>query len=278
MLELHAITAGYDKRAPVLRGASLTVAPGEAVGLLVNRRLDSGPADPQVGRPPAEFTRIGGFVFARPGQSLDDPLTDAQQRVVHLVRVEVDGRVRDVPHQPLVRRPDESRVIVAADVEVVDDVERRGRPRFVAGASQHPVTAQGFHTLHQLVGIGWARDFQGHQRCGDAVLAEVLGLLAAAALADESAVLPGHPHVEVVVVADGRDDLAGRHRDRSRVVELGCPTDHIRAGPRQHIVLAEPEHHAAHPTNNRVGHTDHCTGRVQAVFYIVGVSGAASGD
>ncbi|MFH8727536.1 ABC transporter ATP-binding protein [Streptomyces termitum] len=34
MLELHAITAGYEPRRPVFRGASLTVAPGEAVGLL----------------------------------------------------------------------------------------------------------------------------------------------------------------------------------------------------------------------------------------------------
>ncbi|MFF0226671.1 ABC transporter ATP-binding protein [Streptomyces sp. NPDC004629] len=34
MLELHAITAGYDRHAPVVRGASLTVEPGEAVGLL----------------------------------------------------------------------------------------------------------------------------------------------------------------------------------------------------------------------------------------------------
>ncbi|MFG3489416.1 MULTISPECIES: ABC transporter ATP-binding protein [unclassified Streptomyces] len=34
MLELDAVTAGYDRRAPVFRGASLTVAPGESVGLL----------------------------------------------------------------------------------------------------------------------------------------------------------------------------------------------------------------------------------------------------
>ncbi|MET9100984.1 ABC transporter ATP-binding protein [Streptomyces antibioticus] len=34
MLELRAITAGYDRHAPVVRGASLTVAAGEAVGLL----------------------------------------------------------------------------------------------------------------------------------------------------------------------------------------------------------------------------------------------------
>ncbi|MFD9034998.1 ABC transporter ATP-binding protein [Streptomyces sp. NPDC059567] len=34
MLELDAITAGYDRRAPVFRGASLTLAPGESVGLL----------------------------------------------------------------------------------------------------------------------------------------------------------------------------------------------------------------------------------------------------
>ncbi|AJC54455.1 ATP-binding cassette domain-containing protein [Streptomyces sp. 769] len=34
MLELRDITAGYDSGAPVVRGASLTLAPGEAVGLL----------------------------------------------------------------------------------------------------------------------------------------------------------------------------------------------------------------------------------------------------
>ncbi|MFF6787984.1 peptide/nickel transport system ATP-binding protein [Streptomyces filamentosus] len=34
MLELDSVTAGYEPRRPVFRGASLTVAPGEAVGLL----------------------------------------------------------------------------------------------------------------------------------------------------------------------------------------------------------------------------------------------------
>ncbi|MGY0020525.1 ABC transporter ATP-binding protein [Streptomyces sp. cg35] len=34
MLELNAITAGYDRRAPVLRDVTLTVRPGESVGLL----------------------------------------------------------------------------------------------------------------------------------------------------------------------------------------------------------------------------------------------------
>ncbi|MFZ3573337.1 ABC transporter ATP-binding protein [Streptomyces sp. BH097] len=34
MLELHSITAGYDRRAPVVRDATLTVRPGESVGLL----------------------------------------------------------------------------------------------------------------------------------------------------------------------------------------------------------------------------------------------------
>ncbi|MBD0709024.1 MULTISPECIES: ABC transporter ATP-binding protein [unclassified Streptomyces] len=34
MLELDSITAGYERRAPVFRGASLTLAPGESVGLL----------------------------------------------------------------------------------------------------------------------------------------------------------------------------------------------------------------------------------------------------
>ncbi|WP_267241837.1 ABC transporter ATP-binding protein [Streptomyces sp. PR69] len=34
MLELHGVTAGYDPRRPAFRDASLTLAPGEAVGLL----------------------------------------------------------------------------------------------------------------------------------------------------------------------------------------------------------------------------------------------------
>ncbi|MGW4031730.1 ABC transporter ATP-binding protein [Streptomyces sp. NPDC004838] len=34
MLELRTVTAGYDRRDPVVRDASLTLAPGEAVGLL----------------------------------------------------------------------------------------------------------------------------------------------------------------------------------------------------------------------------------------------------
>lgn len=34
MLELRSVTAGYERHAPVVRGVSLTVAPGESVGLL----------------------------------------------------------------------------------------------------------------------------------------------------------------------------------------------------------------------------------------------------
>ncbi|MFJ3904832.1 ABC transporter ATP-binding protein [Streptomyces sp. NPDC090025] len=34
MLELHSVTAGYERHAPVVRDVSLTVAPGESVGLL----------------------------------------------------------------------------------------------------------------------------------------------------------------------------------------------------------------------------------------------------
>ncbi|WP_121703403.1 ATP-binding cassette domain-containing protein, partial [Streptomyces sp. E5N298] len=34
MLELRAVTAGYGGNTPVFRDVSLTVAPGEAVGLL----------------------------------------------------------------------------------------------------------------------------------------------------------------------------------------------------------------------------------------------------
>lgn len=224
----------------------------------MHRSLDIGTAHLEVGHPPAEFTRIGGLVLARRSQSLHDALTDVQQRSVHLVRFPPSGRVRDVPHQPLVHGPNQSGVVIATDVEIVDDAIRRGGPRFIIGFPQRLVSAQGFHALHQLVGIWWARDVQGHQRCCDAVLAKVLGALATTALADESAVRAGHPHVEILVVADGRDDLASRHRDRNRIAELGCPVDHNRACPRQHIVLVEPEHHAAHPTNNRAGHADHC--------------------
>lgn len=34
MLELKDITAGYDRRAPVVRGAHLTLNPGQSLGLL----------------------------------------------------------------------------------------------------------------------------------------------------------------------------------------------------------------------------------------------------
>ncbi|MFB7586949.1 ABC transporter ATP-binding protein [Streptomyces sp. NPDC056169] len=34
MLELDSVTAGYERRTPVFRGASLVIAPGESVGLL----------------------------------------------------------------------------------------------------------------------------------------------------------------------------------------------------------------------------------------------------
>ncbi|MER6181877.1 ATP-binding cassette domain-containing protein [Streptomyces sp. NPDC001652] len=34
MLELHDITAGYDRKAPVVRNATLTLAPGQSLGLL----------------------------------------------------------------------------------------------------------------------------------------------------------------------------------------------------------------------------------------------------
>ncbi|MFE8014062.1 ABC transporter ATP-binding protein [Streptomyces antibioticus] len=96
MLELRAITAGYDRHAPVVRGASLTVAPGEAVGLLgpsgcgkstlarvaalLHRPdagvvlLDGAPVRGWRHRAPRELRTAFGVVFQQPRLSADPRL------------------------------------------------------------------------------------------------------------------------------------------------------------------------------------------------------------
>lgn len=96
MLELRAITAGYDRHAPVVRGASLTVARGEAVGLLgpsgcgkstlarvaaLLHRPDSGtlllddePVRHWRHRAPRELRTAFGVVFQQPRLSADPRL------------------------------------------------------------------------------------------------------------------------------------------------------------------------------------------------------------
>ncbi|MFD5448062.1 ABC transporter ATP-binding protein [Streptomyces sp. NPDC003470] len=96
MLELHAITAGYDSHAPVVRNASLTVEPGEAVGLLgpsgcgkstlarvaalLHRpdsgtvRLDGAPVRHWRHRAPREQRTAFGVIFQQPRLSADPRL------------------------------------------------------------------------------------------------------------------------------------------------------------------------------------------------------------
>ncbi|MFF5252647.1 ABC transporter ATP-binding protein [Streptomyces leeuwenhoekii] len=100
MLELRAITAGYVKKAPVVRDVSLTIAPGEAVGLLgpsgcgkstlarvaaLLHRPDSGtvvldgePVRHWRHRAPREQRTAFGVVFQQPRLSADPrlPLRD----------------------------------------------------------------------------------------------------------------------------------------------------------------------------------------------------------
>ncbi|WP_086562248.1 ABC transporter ATP-binding protein [Streptomyces africanus] len=100
MLELRDITAGYARNAPVVRNASLTVAPGEAVGLLgpsgcgkstlarvaaLLHRPDSGtllldgePVRRWRHRAPRELRTAFGVVFQQPRLSADPrlPLAD----------------------------------------------------------------------------------------------------------------------------------------------------------------------------------------------------------
>ncbi|MEU6061258.1 ATP-binding cassette domain-containing protein [Streptomyces sp. NPDC047097] len=97
MLELDAVTAGYDRRAPVFRAASLTLAPGESVGLLgpsgcgkstlarvaaLLHRPDAGrvtvDGEPVHGwrhRAPRRLRTAIGVVFQQPRLSADPRLT-----------------------------------------------------------------------------------------------------------------------------------------------------------------------------------------------------------
>jgi peptide/nickel transport system ATP-binding protein len=100
VFELCDITAGYDRRRPVVRGASLTVAPGEAVGLLgpsgcgkstlakvaaLLHRPDAGrvvmdgvPVEPGDGwrhRAPRALRTAVGVVFQQPRLSADPRLS-----------------------------------------------------------------------------------------------------------------------------------------------------------------------------------------------------------
>ncbi|MFD6324521.1 ABC transporter ATP-binding protein, partial [Streptomyces sp. NPDC058442] len=97
MLELRDITAGYDRRTPAVRNASLTLAPGEAVGLLgpsgcgkstlakvaaLLHRPDAGtllldgtPVRHWRHRAPRALRTAFGFVFQQPRLSADPRLT-----------------------------------------------------------------------------------------------------------------------------------------------------------------------------------------------------------
>ncbi|QES40053.1 ABC transporter ATP-binding protein [Streptomyces venezuelae] len=97
MLELRSITAGYDRRAPVVRDVSLTLAPGESVGLLgpsgcgkstlarvaaLLHRPDAGQVvvDGETARgwrhrAPRELRTAFGVVFQQPRLSADPRLT-----------------------------------------------------------------------------------------------------------------------------------------------------------------------------------------------------------
>ncbi|MBH5337539.1 ATP-binding cassette domain-containing protein [Streptomyces pactum] len=97
MLELHAVTAGYGRGAPAVRGATLTVTPGESVGLLgpsgcgkstlariaalLHRpesgtvRLDGTTVTRWRHRAPRELRTAVGVVFQSPRLSADPRLT-----------------------------------------------------------------------------------------------------------------------------------------------------------------------------------------------------------
>ncbi|GGZ32654.1 ABC transporter ATP-binding protein [Streptomyces poonensis] len=116
LLELRAVTAGYDRRAPAVRNASLTVAPGEAVGLLgpsgcgkstlarvaaLLHRPDSGtllldgaPVRRWRHRAPRAQRTTVGVVFQQPRLSADPRL-----RLTDLIAepLRATGRREDVP-------------------------------------------------------------------------------------------------------------------------------------------------------------------------------------
>ncbi|GAA2247963.1 ABC transporter ATP-binding protein [Streptomyces ruber] len=122
MLELRAVTAGYDPKAPVVRNASLAVAPGEAVGLLgpsgcgkstlarvaaLLHRPDSGtllldgtPVRRWRHRAPREQRTAVGVVFQQPRLSADPRLrlTDLIAEPLRATgrREEAPGRVAEL--------------------------------------------------------------------------------------------------------------------------------------------------------------------------------------
>ncbi|MGK5500785.1 ABC transporter ATP-binding protein [Streptomyces sp. URMC 125] len=117
-LELRDITAGYDRRTPVVRGVSLTVADGEAVGLLgpsgcgkstlarvaalLHRpwsgtvRLSGRPARGFRHRTPRELRTSVGVVFQQPRLAADPRLTLADLIAEPL---RATGRRAEVPER-----------------------------------------------------------------------------------------------------------------------------------------------------------------------------------
>ncbi|MFE0223602.1 ABC transporter ATP-binding protein [Streptomyces albidoflavus] len=126
MLELLSLTAGYDRRAPVVRDVTLTLAPGEAVGLLgpsgcgkstlarvaaLLHRPDSGrvvidgePARGYRHRAPRAQRTAFGVVFQQPRQSADPRL-----RLADLIAepLRATGRPVGLGSDLLGRRPHE---------------------------------------------------------------------------------------------------------------------------------------------------------------------------
>lgn len=139
MLELRRITAGYDRHAPVVRNVSLTIAPGEAVGLLgpsgcgkstlarvaaLLHRPDSGallldgvPVHRWRHRAPREQRTAIGIVFQQPRLSADprlrltdliaEPLRAAGRRESVLERVPQLAATVGLTPDLLGRRPHE---------------------------------------------------------------------------------------------------------------------------------------------------------------------------
>ncbi|MFF9760292.1 MULTISPECIES: ABC transporter ATP-binding protein [Streptomyces] len=139
MLELRAITAGYDRRAPVVRDATLTVAPGESVGLLgpsgcgkstlarvaalLHRPdagtllLDGAPVHRWRHRAPRELRTAVGVVFQQPRLSADprlrltdliaEPLRATGRRAAVPVRMAELAETVGLTPDLLARRPHE---------------------------------------------------------------------------------------------------------------------------------------------------------------------------
>ncbi|MGW0698985.1 ABC transporter ATP-binding protein [Streptomyces sp. NPDC002867] len=139
MLDLQDVTAGYDRRHPVVRGASLRLAPGEAVGLLgpsgcgkstlarvaaLLHRPDAGrvvvDGEPVHGwrhAAPRDLRTAIGVVFQQPRLSADPRMTlravIAEPLRATGRRAEAAGRVEELAHtvgltgELLGRRPHE---------------------------------------------------------------------------------------------------------------------------------------------------------------------------